>query len=990
MQRRESADSPTERPGVPGPPRKVDAEANTEIGMSNEPREREPRDGTPHIPGFAVERELGRGGMGVVYLARQMGLDRLVALKMILRADFASDEQKLRFKIEAENAARIQHPNIAQVYEIGEHEGLPYFALEYVSGGSLADMLQELKLQPRQAAELVETLARAVHAAHVQGIIHRDLKPANVLVNAVSIPDRQFRRRAAGPNGCLDLQSVKITDFGLAKRVGQTGMTASGAVLGTPAYMAPEQAAGKTKSLGPSVDTYALGVILYESLTGRVPFEGDMLSVLVNKAERVAPSPRSLGIAVPRDLELICLKCLEKDPSQRYPSADALADDLRNWLEHRPIVARPAGPIERTVKWCRRYPAAAALITIALLAATISGGLALWAVGERNDKERARREAENGVEILGSLFEDLDPHAEEVEAKPLRAILGERLTQAAQQLDSGMITDPLVRARLLRRLSESQIGLGYPNEALPRLAVLYRTFTQSLGENHEDALETERLMGVAQVSAGRHNEGCDRLERTLSRARALPGNHHRLVLLTMNGLCIAYGETGRHVEELKLNGEALELARVSLGPNAPLTLTFLANQAAGYLELGEVDRALPLAMEALERNQVVRGREAPITLTAMNTLAQIQIRRGMTGEAVRLYDQLLPLARTRLGPDHPLMLRALTNAADAYSLDNRQKEALALQEEVLRHHKAKLGLDHPDTHMSMYHLAAIYERMGRDNDALALAEDTLRLHLKLPAPNERNTTLYTQQCAVLLFRTKAFERAVGLFQQAETLWRRQPRDSIRYAIDAHHHIGLCLAAQQHFAEAEPYLEKSLRELCAAPEVPHSWYGVYYRRLADLYANWGKTDQVHKLKDQQIEFYQKRIVSLPLDADDRMHFLGELAHLLLEVNRFDEAAECWRQLYQVRVKKLGVDHHMTVDAQNHTGLWLVKLGRFSEAEPYLLQSQAAAERTKQAPVSWRIAYCERLADLYERWGQPEKAKHWRREASAMPQSQEAKK
>jgi WD40 repeat protein/tRNA A-37 threonylcarbamoyl transferase component Bud32 len=309
------------------------------------------------VPGYEILGELGRGGMGVVYKARQQSLDRIVALKMILAGAHAGPTQRARFRGEAEAAARLQHPHIVQVHDVGEHDRCPFFSLEFIDGRCLHDVVGEYR-QPAKAAGLVEQLARAVAYAHQQGIIHRDLKPANILLTKDGLP--------------------KITDFGLAKRLDdEQERTRSGDILGTPAYMSPEQAAGNIKQLGPATDVYALGVILYELLTGRPPFQGATTWDVINQLLTQEPLPPSVHRpGLPRDLETICVKCLQNVPAKRYVSAQALADDLRRFLEGRPIEARPVGWTERTAKWVRRRPAVAALIGVsaAALGALSVGG----------------------------------------------------------------------------------------------------------------------------------------------------------------------------------------------------------------------------------------------------------------------------------------------------------------------------------------------------------------------------------------------------------------------------------------------------------------------------------------------------------------------------------------------------------------------------------------------------------------------------------------
>jgi serine/threonine protein kinase/tetratricopeptide (TPR) repeat protein len=332
----------------------------------------------PAVPGYEVLEELGRGGMGVVYKARQLRLKRLVALKMILAGPQADDGVLARFRLEAEAVARLQHPNIVQIYEVGEIDHLPYLALEFVEGGGLDRQLVGTPQAPWAAAALLEPLARAMHFAHQKGIVHRDLKPANVLLAAAC----GFAVAASDTANATPQAGIvpKITDFGLAKHLdGNSGATQSGAVVGTPSYMAPEQAAGKASQVGPAADTYALGAILYEALTGRPPFKGTTPLVTLDQVISQEPvAPRRLQPAIPRDLETICLKCLEKEPTKRYATALDLALDLRRFLDGEAIQARPASLPARAGRWMRRRPALAALLLFLSLAPAALVALLLW------------------------------------------------------------------------------------------------------------------------------------------------------------------------------------------------------------------------------------------------------------------------------------------------------------------------------------------------------------------------------------------------------------------------------------------------------------------------------------------------------------------------------------------------------------------------------------------------------------------------------------
>jgi WD40 repeat protein len=400
-------DNPSDQPTlieVRGPKDGADPVTPADTNFVVEQTPVEPASTLPHrLADYEILSEIGRGGMGVVYQARHVKLDRVVALKMIIGGALARTEDLQRFHTEAAAAAQLQHPGIVALYEVGSFESQPYFSMEYVHGHSLSQMVAMARLPGRRAATYLEKTARAVHYAHRRGIIHRDLKPANVLVD--------------------ELDQPKITDFGLAKVIKtDSGQTRTGTVVGTPSYMSPEQASA-SKDLGPASDIYSLGAILYELITGIPPFRGETaLATLTLVAEQEPTTPRSISTDIDVDLETICLKCLAKEPSRRYPTAEALADDLRRYLDEEPITARPLGRVERALVWCRRKPTQAALLAVsaAALVALVCGVFAfavlqgksateerrLRAAAERQQQEAevARRLAQERLDTMSWLY----------------------------------------------------------------------------------------------------------------------------------------------------------------------------------------------------------------------------------------------------------------------------------------------------------------------------------------------------------------------------------------------------------------------------------------------------------------------------------------------------------------------------------------------------------------------------------------------------------
>ncbi len=474
----------TARPAVPDP----GAVPTLIEGPSGEAAPPSPH---PRVPGYEILGVLGRGGMGVVYKARAVRLNRLVALKVLLDRGHAGPQQLARFQIEAEALASLQHPNVVQIYEVGEYDFCPFLALELVEGGSLAAALAEGRFPAGDgpaAARLIEALARAMHAVHQRGVVHRDLKPENVLLASpvAPAPGGGHVHGARLPPGAdatgLAHFVPKITDFGIAKRLDQDShATRTGTLVGTPHYMAPEQAQ-VLGQVGPASDIYALGAILYELLTGSPPFDSEsVLEVLdrVRAEEPAPPSRRRKG--VPRDLETIALKCLQKDPQRRYPSAGDLADDLRRYLDREPIRARPVGAGERLLKWARREPAACALVLLAAL--TVIGlvlGAVAYSLRMRQERDRAARGYELALSALDGLLEEVyetDAHTRRVRERRLgqldrtRLVCGELSRMGKDDPATGrhLARALLLNADILRKLSRHQEALQDASRAIELL-----------------------------------------------------------------------------------------------------------------------------------------------------------------------------------------------------------------------------------------------------------------------------------------------------------------------------------------------------------------------------------------------------------------------------------------------------------------------------------------------------------------------------------------
>jgi hypothetical protein len=887
----------------------------------------------PRVPGYDVLRVLGCGGMGVVYQARHQGLQRLVALKMIRTGAAASPEGLARFRTEAEAIARLQHAHIVQIFEIGQHDQLPFFALEYCTGGSLDKKLAGTPLPPLEAAVLVEQLAQAVDAAHARGILHRDLKPANVLLTENGTP--------------------KIADFGLAKKLGEpgpgvveaaaAGMTQTGAVIGTPSYMAPEQASGQSKRLGPACDLYALGAILYDCLTGRPPFKAaTALDTLWQVLHQEPVAPAQLNPRVPRDLQTICLKCLRKEPSQRYATALQLAEDVQRFRRGEPIQARPVSTLERVRKWAQRRPAVAALsaalvLATLLLVVSLTVGMvrtqeALEAeAAQRGQAEQARatalakEEAERAAkelalqrsqqlvkanDILTTIFRDLNPRAEAQAGLTLQEQLGQHLQRAAQLLEGTAVGDPLTVAHLQVQLGEAQLNLDYADQAVALFTKARRVFEAQLGADHPDTLSCMNNLGLAYQALGQWDKAVPLLEETVRKKQAVQGADHADTLTSMNNLAMAYHAAGQWQKALRLYEETVPKMKATLGADHPHTLNSTNNLALAYHNAGQWRKALPLLEATLQQSRSRLGADHPDTLTTMNNLALVYQAAGQGHKALALYEETLQKRQAKLGALHRDTLRSLHNLATAYLAAGQVQKALALYEEILPKQQAKLGADHPDTLQTMNNLAWAYRAAGQLHKAVPLYEEAME-KMKAKLGLDHPHTLATMGNLAKAYQAAGkLELAVPLFE--ETLKLRQAK------LGADH----------------PNTLTSMND------------------LADAQWTAGQHQPALSLFEQTLAL---RKVKLGTEHPDTLQSMNILAEVYAAAGKLELAVPLFEETLKLRQATLGADHPDTQRTRHNLGGVYFHSRRYADAEP-LLTAWLDQQRPKLAADDLQIAAC----------------------------------
>jgi eukaryotic-like serine/threonine-protein kinase len=653
------------------------------------------------VPGYEIIAEIGSGGMGIVYKARHRRLDRLVALKMILAGAHASSEQIARFHIEARAVAQIQHPGIVQIHEDGDHEGLPYFSLEFVPGGSLAQLIGGKPQPPRAAAAMVMQLCRAMAEAHSRGIIHRDLKPANVLLTLDGKP--------------------KITDFGLAKQMeGDSKQTRSGAIMGTPSYMAPEQAWGQTHEIGPLSDQYALGVILYEMLVGRPPFQGANALETLELARNQEPvPPRRLQPKVPTDLETICLKALQKEPAKRFSDATAMAEDLRRFLDGEPIVARAVGTPERLWRWCKRNPRVAGLAAATVLMAfAITAGSAAFAVSlntlnrelakSYEDEAKARETAQTNErkataaknEAIAATKAEAEAREKEKQAREkAEALVQGAFAQNRNALEAQRVLSVLLNQRLLSIQGTQGLREELINTTLTGLEATIASL-EELGKVARDkegfALGIRTLAGINQragqiaMEYGKYDETAryfrrmDELAEQLAAADpgALEPQKVRASAKATLG-DFQMDRIGDAEAALKYFHQALGLrrqwlARESTNDDAKRGVAnMLGAIAHAHLKLGDPAKARDTYREEVE----LRDQLSPAAA------GQVEVRRERAGLRDKLGDLSVSLGEEKAGREHFQQALALRREIAAQNPDETQarRDVLLSLEKVGNH-----------------------------------------------------------------------------------------------------------------------------------------------------------------------------------------------------------------------------------------------------------------------------------------------------------------
>jgi serine/threonine protein kinase len=972
--------------------------------------------GSGTLGDFRILREVGRGGMGVVYEAEQISLGRRVALKVLPFASTLDPKQLQRFKNEAQAAAGLHHTNIVPVFATGSERGVHFYAMQFIEGQTLAQMIAELR-QPseprahseprpsgsgeqlsdettayapppdgrgadatpplavfsterstkspdyfRSVAQLGVQAAEALEHAHQLGIVHRDIKPGNLLVDARG--------------------QLWITDFGLAQVQGGTNLTMSGDLLGTLRYMSPEQALAKRVAIDHRTDIYSLGVTLYELLTLEPAFGGrDRQELLRQIAFEEPKTPRRLNRGIPAELDTIVLKAIEKSPADRYATAQELADDLRRFLEDKPIRARRPSILARLRKWSWRHRgvvSATAISTVLVLAAT--SGIIAWKWRESENRRVRAEHAEKKAQAINDfLVKELLPAGTPEIAQGRKVTVEEVLDRAADKIDRAFPEQPEVEAVVRMAIGSAYKSMGLYAKALPHLERALAIRQEWLGEEHPDTLDTLNEISETWTGQGKNAEAERLLRQTLATARRVLGEEDRRTLQLEFRIGDVVRNQGRWDEAEALYRRCLDKQIRILSEEDHDTFETMNSLAPMLGErMGKWQEGEPLARRNLEVQERVRGQNHPNTLMARGTLGDVFFSEGKWREAEALHRQTLDRALSVFPTTHPMRLAAHHGQAFMlFWLDERLDEAESL------FHQAVAGWpspDHPEALITRTLLSYTLLARGKLDEAQREFSDILAVRDRTPGLPHESFAL----------------AGLGLVLQERGKWA-EAEDTLRQAVAGHRR-----ALPGHFL--------TLRAVS---------------RLAVVLDVTGKHDQATKLFRDVLEAWRK---NFPLDHPERAFTLSDWAEHLMAEGEFNEAKPAliealdienskvpqhrrigqtlcalgWLQAQTGRAKEgeqrlreglkicqraWPADHWLPGDAESRLGGCLTALAKYEDAEKLLLSSYETLEKAAGTPPQRRVEALDRIVKLYETRDKADQAAAWRAKRPSQPKPPE---
>jgi serine/threonine protein kinase/tetratricopeptide (TPR) repeat protein len=973
---------------------------------------------------YKLREKIGEGGMGVVYLAEQeKPVRRRVALK-IIKPGMDTEQVVTRFEAERQALALMDHPSIARVFDAGATDtGRPYFVMELVKGVPITDYCDTVHLTPRERLELFIPVCQAIQHAHQKGIIHRDVKPSNALV---TMQDGK--------------PLPKIIDFGIAKAIEQklterSLFTQHGTIMGTLEYMSPEQAELSAMDVDTRTDVYALGVLLYELLTGSTPLERARLrqagyvEILKRIREEEPPKPstrlsesreRLPSVAAQRrteparltklvrgELDWIVMKAIEKDRTRRYETANGFARDIARYLEGDPVEAWPPSASYRLRKYARKHRAA--LVTAGAFGALLAAAavVSTWqAVRARVAEKRALTEAKRAMaaEAQTALERDRAVAAESTardEAAKAKAVnefltqdiltqaepannavedkvtLLEVLDRAADRVGERFHDQPQVEADLRDTIAGTYHGLGSFAKAERQVRAQLEIERRLHGGDSAEALSALGALGHTRYHLGASREAIDLFEKAVDGLSRKLGPDHPKTLTSRNNLARAYLAAGRTAEAIATLEQVCRLSASTLGPDHPDTLARQSNLAWAYQTAGRTSEAIVIDREVLKLRTSKLGPEHPDTLTSRNDLAAAYWNAGRTNEAIALFEETLKLMTSKLGPDHPSTLISRSNLAAAYGAAGRTSEAIAFFEETLKLSVSKLGPDDPSTLQTRNNLATAYSDAGRTSESIALFEETLKLRTSTLGPDHPDTLISRINLAAAYKDAGRTNEAIAMHRETLKLMTSKLGPDHPHTLSSRSNLASAYLAGGRTSEAVALDEETLKLRTAKLGPDHPSTLTSRNNLASAYATAGRFDKSEPLYRDVLERASKQFG--PHDPETA-GAMGSLGLNLLKQAKWAEAEPMLRECLAIR-EQAQPDKWSAFNARALLGASLLGQKKYAEAEPLLLSGyEGMKAREANIPAGSKVQLTEaggRVVNLFEAWGKKDKADEWRK-------------
>jgi tetratricopeptide (TPR) repeat protein/tRNA A-37 threonylcarbamoyl transferase component Bud32 len=787
---------------------------------------------------YELIEEVSRGGQGIVYRARQPGTKREIVVKRLLAGSFATPAMLRRFEREVELAASLNHPNIVTVFGIEIVGGQPLLAMEWIDGVPIDQWAmngESGRRSPKEIAAMLHEVCAAVRHAHQRGVIHRDLKPSNVLVDKNGVPH--------------------VLDFGLARPIGPDAeggrtVTMTEQFVGTPAYASPEHLRSGTSAVDVRADVYSLGLILYQALTGSLPYDvsGDLPDIFhrIENADPIRPS--SVAHHLDREIEAIVLKALAKEKERRYQSVDLLADDLQRYLHDEPVTARPPSTLYQLGKFAKRNKRLVTAVFIALVALT-------WAMVnamlERNRALRAEQAAERQAAIAQAvndfLNDDLLSSVDPLKQQGRDVTVLEVLDKASAAIEDQFTEEPLVEAAIRMTLGNTYINLGRYELAEPHINRALTLRQEQLGDDHTETLKALQLFGHLLVRQGRYTEAETFLVKSLELHRRVLGEDDPDTLSAMEVLGVLYRRLGRYDDAEPLYVEVMEARRRVLGEEHRHTIVSIRNLAILYKARGEYDKAESYYTKALELGRRVMGPEHPDTLSALSSLAALYQNQGKLDQAESLYLEVLQSQRRVLGHDHPDTLASAQSLAYFYMYQGKHRDAESLFRETLEARRRVLGEEHPHTLETLYGLSAVYNSLGQYDQAEPLMFEVLKAQRHILGEDNPSTVTSVAALAKIRLGQGRAGDALPLYREALEKRRRAYGDDSPKTLYVLRGLVATLNAMENFEEAAPLAIECYERHARVFGPTHKHSQAAIALLVDLYQGWGKHDKADEFR-----------------------------------------------------------------------------------------------------------------------------------------------